>query len=119
MLDGVPAFVPENLHAFSVRSAFDLEQLGPLEAHEPGVGEVEGNGDSWDAAWGEPFVGQPGVGPDGEPPCLQFPKQLLDILFEPTSLDPEIEVLEAKLQEAHRGPPGPRAGHTLGGFGGF
>jgi len=48
----------------------------------------------------------------------EFAEEFVQTAREPRALDPEIEVLQAKLQQALGRPPGPgtrRAGSTLGG----
>lgn len=108
MLDGMSAFVPENAHELDARSALDLEQLESLEPNEPRMSEVEWNGDSGNASRGEPFVGEPSVGPDCQAPGREFLVQLLQPPLQWRVLELKLEILEPKLQQPLCGPCGPR-----------
>ncbi len=62
MLDGMAGFVAEQSQTFGLRAAFDLEDLGPFEAPQARVDEVEGNRDAGNTGWREPFLGEPTMG---------------------------------------------------------
>jgi hypothetical protein len=56
VLHGVAALVPQNLHAFMMRAAFDLDELTLLESHQPRMQEIKRHGEPGDTARREPFV---------------------------------------------------------------
>ena len=55
VVEGVAAFMPEDLQQFLARPSLDLEHLLSLQFHQAGVGQVERNGDSGNAVGDEPF----------------------------------------------------------------
>jgi hypothetical protein len=76
VIEDMTALMAEDLHHLRVGSSFHLEHLLPLELHQPGMGEVKGDGDAGDAVGYEPFGRQPGVGSKAEVTSGQFLGQL-------------------------------------------
>ena len=107
VLDGVPRLVAQEPHAPLGRAALDLEHVGQLEPGQPGVGEVEGDGDPGHAVGAVPLVGEPEVRPEAEPEGLQLAVELVDPVRELALPDREPEVAEPDVQEPLVGPGGP------------
>src|SRR5258708_27280291 len=76
VIEDMTALMTEDLHHLRVGSSLHLEHLLPLELHQPGMGEVEGDGDAGDAVGHEPFRRQPGVGSEAEVASGPFLGQL-------------------------------------------
>ena len=107
VLNRVPGLVPHDRHARRGVSTFHRMHLGTLESHQSGVGEVERNGESWNAAWRKPLFREPYVGTDAQGAILQLEQQLPMTAFHPFAGLREAQVPKAQRKQALVAPPGP------------
>ena len=113
VLNRVARFVAEQPQAIGPVATLDLEDLRALEALEPGVREIEGDRDAWDAVGREPFLGEPAVGAHAQISRPEFLVESLDRTLEPGSFELEAQVTESPFEEfvVRTGFPGSGARH--------
>ena len=131
VVDGVAGLVAEDLDAPVVRAALHLEHLALLELLEPGMREIERDGDAADAVRREPLVRQPVVGLEREFAVLELGVQLRDARHQLAAFDGDAQVAHPDVEQllvVQRRPPVGRAagddrgrvgeGRGIGGSGG-
>ena len=67
IIDGVPCLVPEDTHALAFTGALHFEHLPQFQRLEPGMGQIEWDGDSRSPRRRKPFVSQITIRPQGDP----------------------------------------------------
>ena len=103
VLDRVSRLVAEDAHALGPRRSLRLEDHAPLETDEPGMDEVERDGDAGNVAGREPFVRQPAVRAQRDLALLQLAIQVVDARFDPRAVEREAEALAATRPAGTRG----------------
>ncbi len=98
VVDGMPRFVPQNLHAPVFRTTLDLQHQFPLEFHQAGMSQIEGDRHARDAVRREPFVREPKVGSETDFLPLQFLIQPLNTLLQRSPLNSHLEVTHPHIQ---------------------
>src|SRR5262245_5159124 len=61
MLHRMATLMPQDLDAFFPGAAFDLQHLAAFEPEQARMSQIEGNGNTRNAIWREPIVGEPEV----------------------------------------------------------
>ena len=110
VLEGVAAFMPEDLHELLSGRAFGFQHLAAFKPHQTGMGQVKRDGDARHTVRREPIIRQPEMRAEADPAIFQVCIEFLDALLKPCPLHPEIQVPEARGQQIFVGHPG--AGKT-------
>jgi len=92
MLKGVPTLVAKDLHALLARTPFHFQHLPPLQAQEPRVRKVKGNGETRNAIGRKPLAGKPDVGTKPKAPLVEFVVKLVDAILQPGSFQLDAQV---------------------------
>src|SRR6185437_7824923 len=97
------------------RSSLHHVHLRTLELHESGMCEVEGNGESGNAARRKPFFREPHVRTHPERPVRKLELQQLLTALDPCGGTREMQLSKAQREQSFVAPPAPRgrlpAGH--------
>jgi hypothetical protein len=107
VVEGVTRLVAQELHAGRASTALHFEHLATLECDEPGVRQVEGNGESRDAVGREPVRGEPDVGPEADPRALEAAREPVQTRLDRRAFDPQTEAGDAPIEEGFVGQLGP------------
>src|SRR5262249_54567341 len=99
MLHGVSRLMTEDGHALAPGAALDLEHHLLLELHQPGMGEIEGNGDAGHIRRAEPFARDPDVRPQPDAALLELLVESIDAILEPGAFDRHPQRAEAFLEQ--------------------
>ncbi len=92
-------FVAQYPHQPIAVAAFHLAHEAPLDAHQPPVRQIEGNGDSGYAVRREPFLRKPTMRPKSYSPHLELAVQAQDSLLQLRPENRELQVAEAQTQQ--------------------
>jgi len=107
VLNRVSGLVPHDRHARRSRSTFDGMHLSTLESHESGVGEVERDRDSGNAARREPVFGEPYMRSHSQRAFRELLKKLLMTIGHPFTGLRQAQFPKAQREQPLVAPPGP------------
>ena len=99
----------QQTHTPVARATFHVHNRFEFQAAQPGMRKEERDGNTGNTVRAIPVVRQPEVWSEAKTALFQFTIQLLDAWFQPGTLNSQIEIADARIQQLFLRPASPLA----------
>src|SRR5438309_12110885 len=98
VLHGMACLMTENGHALGPSAALDVEHHFLLELHQPGMGEIERDGNARRIVRAEPLARYPCVWPQADASFFELFMEIVEAILQPGAFDRNPQTAETALE---------------------